>query len=359
MSNPAQKNVSTRPDEQEAPPEEAFWQRYSPHNEFPISSASSVAAFGLGLGLLVFLGFLAGLARHDERRQPPQMDVVEIEGGGTDGPGAPGSGPFAQAKGPRAEAVEENPKSKPDYPPKTEQTAENLKDPIRKTLEVPQVKLDPGLDDPALFDQIVLEARKDIERDLQRYAPPASKENKGGKVGVKNPGNGGGQGGGSGDKIGPGGGNSKTGALLTDQERRERRWRIDFSGSGEQHLDKLRALQITLALPTGQPNQYFLVDLTRNPPAAIINNLAKQRDKEKWFNSSPASLRELARVLRLRAAPPYAVIFLPPAVEKELIRLEHDYKGLQEHQIELTEFEIQRRGGQYVPVVVSQRQKQF
>jgi hypothetical protein len=49
------------------------------------------------------------------------------------------------------------------------------------------------------------------------------------------------------------------------------------------------------------------------------------------------------------------VIFLPPGVEKEMIGLEHDYKGLEENQIELTEFEIQRRDdGRFGPVVVRQ-----
>jgi hypothetical protein len=158
---------------------------------------------------------------------------------------------------------------------------------------------------------------------------------------------------------GPGGGQSLTGQVLSRQQKREMRWRIDFSGSPQEHLVKLRALEVTLALPTRQPGAYLLVDLTRMPPAAKRDDLAQQRNKIKWFNSSPPSLQGLARALNLGEVPPYAVIFLPAKMEAEMQQLEHDYGGLEEHQIELTEFEIQRHDGRYRPVVVSQRKRQF
>ena len=185
-----------------------------------------------------------------------------------------------------------------------------------------------------------------------------------GKAGLKNPGRGGGTGGGVGTgigkKTGPGGGTADKGVLRTKRQRREYRWKIDFSGTGEQHLEKLRALGITLAVPTHQRGIFLLMDLSRTPPTGRPDNLGQFADQIKWFNTSAPSLRELARALRLREAPNFVVIFLPEAMEEEMIRLEHDYKGLEENQIERTDFEIRRRDdGTLGPVVVAQQPKRF
>src|SRR5438552_17909938 len=61
------------------PPDQAFWQRYSPHHEFPLSLSSSGVAHVTVLGLLVLGGILA--ARW-ERESNVDVDAIVIAGGG-------------------------------------------------------------------------------------------------------------------------------------------------------------------------------------------------------------------------------------------------------------------------------------
>src|SRR5262249_57386563 len=73
-----------------APPDEQFWEKYSPHYEFPLSSVGSVA---MHIGALVlFLGALWMLSRmtiSDKTPVPMRAMVVGDEG---DGEGKAGSG---------------------------------------------------------------------------------------------------------------------------------------------------------------------------------------------------------------------------------------------------------------------------
>ena len=75
------RNSATRPDL--VPPDERFWQRYSPHAEFPLSGAGSLAihilVFGL-LGLLAWLG--AVLFSHSSRSLPVEAVRLDLGGGG-------------------------------------------------------------------------------------------------------------------------------------------------------------------------------------------------------------------------------------------------------------------------------------
>jgi hypothetical protein len=62
----------------------------------------------------------------------------------------------------------------------------------------------------------------------------------------------------------------------------------------------------------------------------------------------------LARALNQPPAP-YIVVFFPEELENKLLRLELNYRGRNEEQIQETKFQIVRRGGVYEPIVVGQR----
>jgi hypothetical protein len=358
----ANKAAAQADSEEPSQPEEAFWARYSPHHEFPLSTVSSIALCGTVLGLLMLLAFWDGLRQRDETR-PVSLDEVEIAGGGgTDGPGPQGAGREATGSAEKAENVKDVANPKPQVN-KTEIAKQKF-----ETVKAERLKVDnpshvqATTNDEAVFDAVKATAEAEVQKAIQMAAASAS--GPAGKKGVRNPGEGGGSGGGRdkgvGEKQGPGGGTADKGVLMSKRQKRQRRWKIDFSGTGEEHLAKLRALGIALAVPTARPDMFMLMDLTRTPPLGKLDNLSRYADKIKWFNVTPPSLRELARVLHLQGVPRYAVIFLPEAMEDELQQLEHDYRGLDESQIEMTEFEIRRRDdGTVGPVVVAQTPKRF
>jgi hypothetical protein len=345
------------------PPEEGFWNRYSPHHEFPLSTVSAVAVCALGLGLFLVI-YVLGWARRDEAHRPVDMDAVEIAGGGGEGGLGLGSGLAGPAKAAQREDVDNTSQTPPtEKTPPTKVQA--FKNPVAKPLDLPKAeptdKATPA--DLAIFAEVKATAEEEVRKAMEPPTPkgPPSKGGGGpgdGREPGKDKGRGGGKGGGIGSKVGPGEGDSPTGEVLTKRRKRELRWKIDFSGSGEEHLRKLRALGVTLAFPTRRPGIFLVLDrdaLAQSPPRGKLSNLFQLKDKVKWFNVSPQSLQQLAAVLRLSEVPRYAAIFLPDAVEDEMIRLEHDFQGLNEEQIARTDFEIRRRdGGGYGPVVVNQ-----
>src|SRR6516164_11225225 len=69
------------------PPQEVFWERYSPHHECLLSCVSSITLHGLVVGLLILIALTAFWARNSDANphRPPNMDVVQLEGGGDGG----------------------------------------------------------------------------------------------------------------------------------------------------------------------------------------------------------------------------------------------------------------------------------
>src|SRR3954447_22063245 len=65
------------------PPDEKFWQRYSPHGEAPLSLAGSVSLhLLLGGGLVLFGVYLAALFFRDRSSVPVEPVRLKFEGGG-------------------------------------------------------------------------------------------------------------------------------------------------------------------------------------------------------------------------------------------------------------------------------------
>src|SRR5438128_10634027 len=73
------------------PPDEKFWQRYSPRHEFPLATVLSIFAHGCVIGLLGLAYFLI-TNRDRDFLKPPTMDAVMVDGMG-DGAGGFGGAP--------------------------------------------------------------------------------------------------------------------------------------------------------------------------------------------------------------------------------------------------------------------------
>src|SRR5262249_6829571 len=100
-------------------PEEVFWQRFSPHHECLLSCVSSVTLHALVIGLLILIAVIAFWARNSEAspHRPPNMDVVELEGGGDGGLEGGGAEPGPlQAQQGKTEAVADDPMKKTEMP---------------------------------------------------------------------------------------------------------------------------------------------------------------------------------------------------------------------------------------------------
>src|SRR5579862_3138026 len=73
------------------PPDEKFWERYSPRHEFPLAAVSSFFIHGLVIGVLLVMGLLLMFAGRSENHRPPSMDVVQLTGAGDGNEGESGA----------------------------------------------------------------------------------------------------------------------------------------------------------------------------------------------------------------------------------------------------------------------------
>src|SRR5438128_1898663 len=131
--------VTTAPAKQRTPPAEEFWQRYSPHHEFPLSSITSVTLHLFVIVLLLLGAWVAIRLGLQWENNKVGVDVINL--GTPDGlPDRKGIG-----DGPPAEEVGDNPK--PREPVELVKLPESNLDPI----DLPKYKdsngkrfIDPG-----------------------------------------------------------------------------------------------------------------------------------------------------------------------------------------------------------------------
>jgi hypothetical protein len=346
-------------------PEEVFWQRYSPHHECLLSWVSSVTLHGLVVGALLLIALTAWWAKNSEANplRPPNMDVVQLEGGGDGGLEGGGAEPGPlQASSGKTEAVTDN------NPKKTEATLPQQKFLMPKTqeLELPAL-VDIG--EPAR-DIEMLDSLKKITQEVEQamqIAPPVEKaepKDKGtttGKTGKGGQG-GGGVGTGKGSKTGPGtGGGGPGGRKATRAEILAHRWRFDMSGDGKEHADKLDAVGVTLAIPDGAGFR-LITDLKRRPVDAQRDSLVRFKDAIKWYNLRPESVASLTRELQIQmprdlAGRSYVILLLPKDREQKMADVERRYaesQGRPVRNIRATWFDFRLRNGVYEPVVIRQ-----
>ena len=348
-----------------APPEEVFWQRYSPHHECLLSCVSSITVHGLVVGLLVLIAVTALWARNSDAnlRRPPNMDVVQLEGGGDGGLEGGGAepGPLA-VKQEKTEAVTDIPRKKTRTLPA---------DPKFVVPQTPELDLPPTVDfgEPARDAELAANLQKitqTVEKEMQIVRPVEKTEPKGngstvktGKGGL----GGGGVGTGKGSKVGPGiGGGGPGGRKPTRAEILAYRWRFDMSGDGKEHADKLDAVGVTLAIPDAGGGFRLITDLKRRPADAPRAKLDRYKDAIKWYNVRPESVASLSRELQIpvprdSAGRSYVILLLPKDREEKMAEVERRYaesQGRRVANIRATWFDFRLRNGVYEPVVIRQ-----
>jgi hypothetical protein len=344
---------ATAPSPQQKTPKSAqptFWKRYSPRGECPISFTGSVLLHLLVL-LIIAWRVTWWLVLGSLNSTPLPIDVVEIEGAGG-GLGEIGSGPDASGKNmpKRTEAAQVAPIKKA-LPIDIEIAGINLKE-LPKD-EIPFLNLDdlPEAKDGDPF----------VDLDRQRILGQAIVDSEARKLNAKPGGTGTGSGGkkgpGLGNRTGPGQGQSPVGKVLSDQRRRELRWKILASEDGDIHLKKLQALKVVLIIPLRtKPGMALRYDFSKANAQPQLVPAADDSNKVRWKNPSASEMMALAKVLHLQEVPQYSVIYLPPELEADMARRELEYKGLRENEIQMTVWDLRWRDGSFdnEPYIVEQ-----
>jgi hypothetical protein len=283
------------------PPEERFWQRYSPEHEAPISTVSSVVLHILMFTLLVALSL--GLLNFTRNTEPIGVTVVEVDPD-FDTPssdsGAPpgGGGPVAVEKRDdriKFEELEELPKA-----PAVRVSAAELPLDLRD---------DPALQQAITADTEAVKRLEGLDKSLreQLFAGVAK------APGPPGPGGGKGQG-----KEGSGTGvSTKTGTRVM-------RWTMKFNTfDGFDYLRQLRAMKAILAFPQAN-GRVVTYDLSKMPHTPETGDLRKI-NRMYWIDNSPESMRGIAVALKLRFLPNQMIAFFPEELERRLLGAELDY----------------------------------
>lgn len=337
------------------PPDEKFWERYSPHHELPLASMTSFFMHGLVIGIMVLGAFWYLFERESDSHKPPSMDVVQLVGGGDGSEGASGEPGLPGEAAPRE--FTPTPMSTPTEVP-SEANA-NLKEAQAAEFIIPEVgPMEPKSNVEDLLAELGKDAANQAKKEAVPQKPativmPGTGKPKGvGGLG----GTGGGPGRGS-QGTGTGVGGFPGGRKATKAEIYAWRWRFDLTGSGKEHAEKYLAMGVTVALrgPTG--NYLFVGDLRRRPVDLTPGNLAKFKDAVKWQNTKPESLHALAKELQLPFVPDQVIILLPRDREEKMAAEEMRYAqktGRPAQQIQATMFDFRLRDGVYEPIVLQQ-----
>lgn len=336
------------------PPDEQFWQRYSPHAEFPLSSVGSFVIHLLFFGLLALAAWLGVVLFGDARKSVP-VEAVRLDLGGGGG-NVHGRGEGANEGTPREAGGQENEKSTENAAPE---------DVHRPELKVePGPKLDPKFDDnpkrtiSAASTSATINGLRERLNNLKFQSGKPSGYGKGGT------GEGGGSGGGKGKGTGDGRGDGV--ATPTQREKRMLRWTMMFSvNNSPDYVAQLGGLGAILAIPVRDgpkgPEYEIVRNLSARPAKLLKEDVQEIQRMVYWVDDKPDSVQGVMAVLGLQQIrPSHFLAFMPVELEKKLLDLEiaylkKKYPGRGEDDIKSTKFRIRSLGrGKFEPVVDTQ-----
>lgn len=318
------------------PPDEEFWEKYSPHYEFPLSSVGSIALHVAGL--MIFLGALYMLSKMTiPDTGPVPMREMSVMGDGDNANGTEGSG-FSPVE--NVTPIEKPVDTSREVPEKV------LNDVIADIKEyLPVIPQDP--DAPNVKDLPPLQKFAKLDEEIRKKLIPGGPKNKGaGNNEGKN------------DNNQPGAGSGGKDGDPTSSFKRGARWVLIFKTENSvDYLNQLGAMKATIVVP--QPPDFKKVNLAyRNPNSP--NPKGEPIDVSNipglfFIDDEGASASRVARSLGLNFDPPLFIAFFPKDVEEQLAAEERRYRGRREDQILSTTFKILIRDGRYTVQVTEQQ----
>jgi hypothetical protein len=324
------------------PFEEPFWNRYSPHHEFPLSTATSIAMHVLALVFLIVAGWWVASMIEKSKLEVGTLEESTFAGGGGS---RRGEGNAAGDRPPvgGAENVE-NPVDDTLKPP-TDVAAPDLKKTMVDPLDV--VLADPNstrtIDQANEAVQSLSKLSKDVRSKLFSNLGPGKGQGGSGSGGGKDTGKDKGEG------AFQGPGKSK----FSSRQQRVLRWVMRFNTlNGNDYRRQLAGLGAILAFP--QPDGgYVVYRVLRAPAKGEIEDIASIK-RIFWVDEKKDSIKSLAAAMEVPVPDGPIVAFFPEKLEAELLRKELSYRGKKEEDIRETHFKINVRGGNYIPEVVEQ-----
>ncbi len=336
------------------PPEEKFWQKYSPHHEFPVSTVLSASIYVLA-AVLLFLG-AKYLWDRSHRDEPLPISIVDVAGDdrspGEHGGGGEGIGDLPPGER-RTEATAPTPAS-PDTPPapKAPELAEATPKQDKLPDPVSQEDVRVVAEDPAVANKLS-NLKEGVKNELlKQLAPPKPAGRPGGTA---QPGRGKGKGpGGDENGLGPRG-------VMNTRMKRTMRWQLNFRViSVNDHLNQFAGLGAILAVPERNGTFKLFRDLRSRPPRGKIEDVSKLN--RIWFHDTyqehPQAVSQLGRALGYTQPPEAIIAFFPQDLEERMKKMEEEYRGKPENEIgdqEKIAFDVVPRGGGY-DVIVSPSQ---
>jgi len=314
------------------PPDEEFWETYSPNFEFPLSSVGSVA---LHIGAIVLLIFIVNIIVGKSDTPAVPMRAVVVVADGDTGDGRAGSGGGTDKK-------EDIAKEEDFTPPAAIPETELVK--VREQVQawIPDSKLSKEQIE-AIAVSPNLKAIEKLNENLRRQLL----EGRGDKKGQgQADGNAGGN-----EKQG---GNQGTGNAETTSGR-ELRWTLNFStASGADYLQQLKTMKASVVFPRNNGNLILIRDLAKPDDQTKITDL-KDMNGMSFVDERRESVIGVAASLALPFTPDVLIAFFPKEIEDLLASLERGYRGRKEADIITTTFKIIVRDGKYEIKVADQR----
>jgi hypothetical protein len=331
------------------PQDDRFWKRYSPHHEFPLSSAASVALHVMAIAVLILGGILAARWGFGDSEKPIPLSMLDEPGGGGQSDGNPTGAGGDAAVQPKEAASNESKSNALAQAPTTPK--ETLTDPKADPLALPEIQdaqgrfINESNDAIQGLKKLDEAARKKLFNSL---ADPAK-----GKGGT---GTGGGKGAGAGPGTGSGTGPGE--GTLSKRQKRMLRWKVNFDLRGysdrdlvQDHIRQFAALQAILAVPNPQGRCYVFRDLNERPPTYRVEDISGM-DRIPFFDRDPKTAFAFGRELNLPFTPRVLIVFFPKSLEERLVQLEEQFRGQKEDDIrEEIQFVVVRQGGTYDVII--------